>query len=84
MSKMRFSLARLRLCIEDSVGLVLISLNMAFESTATCLRFHNFKADRLHIYSRNWNELGYLPLRALAENFFRVGPGSNGKNKTEK
>jgi len=23
---------------------------MAFESTATCLRFHTFKADRLHIH----------------------------------
>jgi len=55
---------------------------MAFESTATCLKFHNFKTDRLHIHSRNWNGLSYLPLKALAENFLRVG--GNGKNKTEK
>jgi len=70
MSKMRFSLARLRLCIEDSVGLVLA---WPLSQLPPVLRFHNFKADRLHIHSRNWDRLGYLPPRTLAETFSRVG-----------
>jgi len=58
------------------------TFSMAFESTAICLRFYNFRADRLHIHICDWDGLGYLPERAREEKF--PGGGGNRKNKTEK